>query len=132
MALGMRQPERGLVHHSDRGCQYAGEVYRAELAARGIVCSMSRVGDCWDNAVAESFFATLKTELIHRRPWPTNAQAKAAVHDYIGRSSIRTGVTRPSVTSARWTSNDNTLPQPWQHSGAVYENGSTPLSASAH
>ena len=63
----MRQPEPGLVHHSDRGCQYASELYRAELSARGIVCSMSRVGDCWDNAVAESFFATLKTELIHRR-----------------------------------------------------------------
>jgi putative transposase len=84
MALGMRQPERGLVHHSDRGCQYASDLYRAELAARGIVCSMSRVGDCWDNAVAESFFATLKTELIHRRPWPTKAEARSAVHDYIG------------------------------------------------
>jgi len=45
---------------------------------------MSRVGDCWDNAVAESFFATLKKELVHRRPWPTKAEAKAAVHDYIG------------------------------------------------
>ena len=84
MALGIRQPERGLVHHSDRGCQYASEIYRAELSARGIVCSMSRVGDCWDNAVAESFFATLKTELIHRRPWPTKSEARAAIHDYIG------------------------------------------------
>jgi putative transposase len=84
MALGMRQPGEGLVHHSDRGCQYASDVYRSELAARGIVCSMSRVGDCWDNAVAESFFATLKTELIHRRPWPTKHEAKAAIHDYIG------------------------------------------------
>jgi len=83
MALGIRQPERGLVHHSDRGCQYASDMYRSELAARGIVCSMSRVGDCWDNAVAESFFATLKTELIHRRPWPTKQEAKAAIHDYI-------------------------------------------------
>lgn len=51
---------------------------------RGIVCSMSRVGDCWDNAVAESFFATLKKELIHRRPWPTKAEATIAIHDYIG------------------------------------------------
>ena len=79
MALGVRQPERGLVHHSDRGCQYASDLYRAELSARGIVCSMSRVGDCWDNAVAESFFATLKTELIHRRPWPTKSEARSAV-----------------------------------------------------
>jgi putative transposase len=84
MALGLRQPDQGLVHHSDRGCQYASELYRAELAARGIVCSMSRVGDCWDNAVAESFFATLKAELIHRRPWPTKHEAKLAIHDYIG------------------------------------------------
>jgi transposase InsO family protein len=71
MALGLRLPDRGLVHHSDRGCQYASRIYRAELAARGIACSMSRAGDCWDNAVAESFFATIKTELIHRRAWPT-------------------------------------------------------------
>jgi transposase InsO family protein len=84
MALGIRHPDQGLVHHSDRGCQYASEAYRSELAARGIVCSMSRVGDCWDNAVAESFFATLKTELIHRRPWPTKSEARAAIHDYIG------------------------------------------------
>jgi putative transposase len=82
MALGIRQPERGLVR-SDRGCQYASELYRSELAARGIVCSMSRVGDCWDNAVAESFFATLKTELIYRKPWPTKHEAKAAILDYI-------------------------------------------------
>jgi transposase InsO family protein len=84
MALGLRRPQHGLVHHSDRGCQYASDLYRAELAARGIVCSMSRVGDCWDNAVAESFFATLKAELIHRRPWPTKHEARLAIHDYIG------------------------------------------------
>ena len=84
MALGVRRPDEGLVHHSDRGCQYASDTYRAELEARGIVCSMSRVGDCWDNAVAESFFATLKIELIHRRPWPTKHEARLAIHDYIG------------------------------------------------
>ena len=84
MALGIRQPPEGLVHHSDRGCQYASDLYRSELSARGIVCSMSRVGDCWDNAVAESFFATLKTELIDRRPWPTQHEARTAIHDYIG------------------------------------------------
>ena len=83
MALGIRQPDRGLVHHSDRGCQYASDTYRSELDARGIVCSMSRVGDCWDNAVAESFFATLKVELIHRRPWATKLEARGAIHEYI-------------------------------------------------
>lgn len=83
LALGVRHPAPGLVHHSDRGCQYASATYRFELAARNIVCSMSRVGDCWDNAVAESFFATLKVELIYRRPWPTKAEARAAIHEYI-------------------------------------------------
>jgi putative transposase len=83
MALGIRQPERGLVHHSDRGCQYVSDTYRSELDARGIVCSMSRVGDCWDNAVAESFFATLKVELVHRRPWATKLEARGAIHEYI-------------------------------------------------
>jgi transposase InsO family protein len=83
MALGLRRPDGGLTLHSDRGSQYASEIYRAELAARGIRCSMSRVGDCWDNAVAESFFATLKKDLIHRRPWPTKRETREAIHDYI-------------------------------------------------
>ena len=83
MALGRRVPEAGLVHHSDRGCQYAADAYRRVLRDHAIVCSMSRKGDCWDNAVTESFFATLKTELIHRQPWPTRRGAKDAVADYI-------------------------------------------------
>ncbi len=67
LLLGRRVPATGLVHHSDRGCQYAAEAYQRVLRDHGIVCSMSRTGDCWDNAVTESFFATLKTELIHRQ-----------------------------------------------------------------
>ena len=82
-ALGLRQPKPGLTHHSDRGCQYASEAYRSELARRGILCSMSRVGDCWDNAVAESFFSTLKRELIYRHSWPTKHLARTAIADYI-------------------------------------------------
>lgn len=82
-ALGLRRPEAGLVHHSDRGCQYASARYRAKLAKRGICCSMSRRGNCWDNAVAESFFGTLKTELIHRHSWPTRRAAAAAIGEYI-------------------------------------------------
>lgn len=82
-ALGERRPEPGLIHHSDRGCQYASEAYRRELRSRGIVCSMSRLGDCWDNAMAESFFATLKRELLHRQPWPSKRIARAAVSEYI-------------------------------------------------
>jgi putative transposase len=83
MALGERLPGVGLVHHSDRGCQYASGEYRKMLKARGIVCSMSRRGNCWDNAMAESFFATLKNELVHRQPWPTRRQARSAIAEYL-------------------------------------------------
>ena len=83
MALGRRVPDAGLLHHSDRDCQYAAEAYQRVLHDHGMVCSMSRKGDCWDNAVTESFFATLKTELIHRQPWPTRRGATDAVAEYI-------------------------------------------------
>jgi len=84
MALGERVVQKGnLVHHSDRGSQYASEKYRETLKQHGIVCSMSRKGNCWDNAVAESFFATLKKELMDRDSWPTRKIAKSAVHEYI-------------------------------------------------
>lgn len=83
MALGHRRPT-ALTHHSDRGSQYASIAYRAALSEHGIECSMSRKGDCWDNAVPESFFATLKTELVDRRPWPTRSEARLAIHEYIG------------------------------------------------
>lgn len=82
-ALRRRQPHQGLLHHSDRGGQYASADYRTELRRRGITCSMSRRGDCFDNAVAESFFGTLKTELIDRCPWPTRASARRAIAEYI-------------------------------------------------
>lgn len=83
MAIGLRHPGAGLLHHSDRGSQYASNDYRKALKDSGIICSMSRKGDCWDNSVVESFFGTLKTELIYRRPWPTIRSAKAAVAEYI-------------------------------------------------
>jgi transposase InsO family protein len=83
MAVRDRQPPRGLIHHSDRGSQYASGAYQAALKAHGMRCSMSRKGDCWDNAVAESFFATLKRELIYRESWPTRARARAAINEYI-------------------------------------------------
>jgi transposase InsO family protein len=75
MALADRQPPAGLVHHSDRGVQYACTAYRELLAAHGVEVSMSRRGNCWDNAVAESFFATLERELIDRCDWRTRADA---------------------------------------------------------
>lgn len=82
-ALERRKPEPGLLHHSDRGVQYTSRDYMRELAARGIEVSMSRKGNCWDNAVAESFFATLKVELVHRRSWASRIELRAAVFEYI-------------------------------------------------
>jgi putative transposase len=83
MALGARRPAPGLVHHTDRGGQYAAAAYAARLAAHGLVVSMSRAGDCYDNAMAESFFATLKGELIDTRPWPTRRAAQQAIFEWI-------------------------------------------------
>jgi len=83
MALGRRLPEAGLVHHSDRGSQYASAQYRSTLAELGIVCSMSRKGNCWDNAVSESFFSTIKQELIYRHDWEGRAAASLAIAEYI-------------------------------------------------
>ncbi|MFT7463522.1 MAG: putative transposase [Pseudohongiellaceae bacterium] len=84
MAVGNRLPDEQLMHHSDRGSPYASFAYQQDtLAGHGISCSMSRRGECHDNAVAESFFGTLKTELIHRETWPTRASARSAIHDYI-------------------------------------------------
>ena len=83
MALARRRPPPGLLHHSDRGSQYASGDYQTALGRQGIVGSMSRRGDCWDNAVAESFFATLKVELVHEALWPTRAAARTALFDYI-------------------------------------------------
>jgi len=83
MAVCDRQPPPGLVHHSDRGSQYASQDYQAALRRNGMLCSMSRKGDCWDNAVAESFFATLKNELLYRQSWPTRVRTRAAINEYI-------------------------------------------------
>jgi len=83
MALRRRRPLAGLLHHSDRGSQYASGDYQTVLADHGIVCSMSRRGNCWDNAMAESFFATIKVELVHDAAWPTHAVARAELFEYI-------------------------------------------------
>lgn len=83
MALADRRPAPGLLHHSDRGSQYTCGDYRALLAAHGLVASMSKHGDCWDNAVAESFFATLEIELILEADWRTREDARQAIFEYI-------------------------------------------------
>jgi transposase InsO family protein len=82
-ACASRHPQPGLLHHSDRGSPYASEDYRNALKSRGAEASMSRRGDCWDNAVAESFFATLKGELIDYENYPTREAAIASIRDYI-------------------------------------------------
>jgi putative transposase len=82
-AVLLRRPAPGLLHHSDRGVQYAGAAYQAILKQHGITSSMSRRGDCWDNAVVESFFATLKTELVTRVQWPTRAAAHRDLVSFI-------------------------------------------------
>ena len=83
MALRARRPGAGLVHHTDRGSQYTAAAYQEVLAARGLICSMSRSGDCYDNAMAESFFATLKAELADAGTWPTRAAARTAIFEWL-------------------------------------------------
>src|SRR5439155_18167891 len=81
--LRRRCPAAGLLHHSDRGVQYACGDYRKLLEKHGIECSMSRRGNCYDNAVMESFFGTLKTELVHQNHYAMHAQAKASIFEWI-------------------------------------------------
>lgn len=83
LALQCRRPAAGLIHHSDRGCQYTSLAFGQYLRASGLVPSTGAVGDCYDNAVAESFFASLKVELIDRHDWPTRAAARVAIFEYI-------------------------------------------------
>ena len=82
-AVQKRRPTAGLLHHSDRGCQYTSAEYRQRLQGLGVTVSMSRTGNCWDNAVAESFFATLKNELVHRRRWRSVLELRTALFEYI-------------------------------------------------
>jgi putative transposase len=83
MALARRHPAAGLLHHSDRGVQYASDAYRGLLARHGIQASMSGKGDCWDNAVMESFWGTLKTELVHLEHYATREEARRSIFEYI-------------------------------------------------
>jgi putative transposase len=83
MAISRQRPDQGLVHHSDRGVQYAAHDYRSRLQSAGIQASMSRKADCYDNAPMESFFHTLKTELVHHRKYATRAEAQRDIFAYI-------------------------------------------------
>lgn len=83
MALSTRQPPPGLIHHTDRGAIYAADDYQALLAAHGLVASMGRKGDCYDNAVAESFFSSVKNELVGERPYASRHAAQTALFEYL-------------------------------------------------
>jgi putative transposase len=83
MAVRRRLPGDGLVAHSDRGSQYASAHYQGLLDRHGITCSMSRVAQCWDNAPVESFFASLKRELVHSERYTTRDEARASIFEYV-------------------------------------------------
>jgi transposase InsO family protein len=107
MALGWRDPPAGLVHHSDRGSQYAAGDYRKVLAARGITVSMSRKGDCWDNAPMESANGTVKVECVHGVHFKTRAEAAEAIVEYLGyynteRMHSSLAYLSPSEFERRW------------------------------
>ena len=85
MAIWRRGPTDTLLHHSDQGSQYTSEEFQRLLAGLGVTCSMSRAGNCWDNAVMESFFSTMKTERCHRKHYATRQVARADIFDYIER-----------------------------------------------
>lgn len=83
MAIALRKPKTGLIHHSDRGSQYGATQYQMMLKKYGIIPSMSGKGNCYDNAVVEAFFKTLKAELVWRTQFKTRQQAQNTIHDYI-------------------------------------------------
>ena len=107
VALGWRKPGAGMVHHSDQGSQYAAHDYRAKLEALGITVSMSRKGDCWDNAPMESVNGTLKVECVHDEHFETREQARRAIVEYIGyynteRRHSALGYITPAEFERRW------------------------------
>jgi len=112
VALGWREPDPGLVHHSDRGSQYAANDYRAVLKARGITVSMSRKGDCWDNAPMESANGTVKVECVHDEHFKTRAEAERVIVEYIGyynteRRHSALGYVSPAEFERRWRAETN-------------------------
>ena len=107
VALGWRDPDAGLLHHSDRGSQYAAKDYQKKLKARGITVSMSRKGDCWDNAPMESVNGTIKVECVRDVHFETRAQARQAIVEYIGyynteRRHSSLGNMAPAEFERRW------------------------------
>ena len=108
-AVAARRPAKGLIHHSDRGSQYCSHQYQALLASYGMRVSMSRKGNCYDNAPVESFFGTLKTELVHHRRYETRAAAEHEITEYIDlfynrqRRQARLGYLSPAAYTQQFT-----------------------------
>ena len=108
-AASARRPEAGLIHHAGRGSQYGGREYQASLASYEMRCSMSRRGNCYDNAPAESFFGTLKTELVHHRRYRTREEAGREISEYIDlfdnrqRRQARLGYLSPVAYTQQFT-----------------------------
>jgi putative transposase len=109
MAIARRRPEPGLVHHSDQGSQYVSLRFGERCREIGIHRSMGSKGDCFDNAVAESVFATLEKDLLRRRCFATRQEARTAVFDTARRSTTRSSSTRPSTTCRRSSSRESTI-----------------------
>ena len=109
MALQHRRPPPGLIHHSDRGSQYRAKAYRAILKKNGLVASMSRKGNCYDNAPIESFWGSLKNEMVHHQRFETRAWAESAIREYIEifynhqRLHSRIGYLAPAVFAQSFT-----------------------------
>ena len=122
-ALGWRHPGAGLVHHSDRGSQYAASDYRKKLDAWGITVSMSRKGDCWDNAPMESVNGTLKVECVHDEHFATREEAKRAIVEYIGyynteRRHSSLGYIAPAEFERRWRAETSSTKESLPHRAA--------------
>jgi transposase InsO family protein len=111
MAVINRKPGPGLLHHADRGSQYAAHDYRRLLARHGMLCSMSRKGDCWNNAPMESFFGSLKTEITEERPFETRQAARSAPFGFIEGFYNGAASTRPSATKPQPTWNNPPRPR---------------------
>ena len=115
MAWFRRQPAAGLIHHSDRGSQYASHAFQGKLAAYGMACSMSRKGNCWDNAPAESFFNSLKNERVHGARYATRQEAIDDLFDYIevfynrSRRHSTLGYHSPAQFLQNWITNQHEL-----------------------
>ena len=110
-AVAARRPAKGLIHHSDRGSQYCSHAYRAQLQQFGMLVSMSRKGDCWDNAPMESFWGSLKNELVHHHRFATREQAKRDITEYIEifynriRKQARLGYLSPAAFNQQYYAN---------------------------